>query len=85
MKKIHIVNGIILAFSVILVRYIDVHVYDMHIILNLLVLVGLIVGGMKIAERFPALDYDVSRKTGMVINTIVVLTIFLAFFVLELG
>ncbi|MFC3209571.1 MULTISPECIES: hypothetical protein [Planomicrobium] len=85
MKRIHIVNGIILAFSVILVRYIDVHVYDMHIILNLLVLVGLIVGGMKIAERFPALDYDVSRKTGMIINTIVVLTIFLAFFVLELG
>ncbi|WP_203334120.1 hypothetical protein [Planococcus beigongshangi] len=85
MKRIHIVNGIILAFSVILVRYIDVHVYDMHIILNLLVLVGLIVGGMKVAERFPALDYDVSRKVGMVINTIVVLTIFLAFFILELG
>ncbi|WP_033542700.1 hypothetical protein [Planococcus sp. CAU13] len=84
MKRIHIVNGIILAFSVILVRYIDVHVYDMHIIVNLLVLVGLIVGGMKIAERFPALDYDVSKKVGMVINTIVVLTIFLAFFVLEL-
>lgn len=84
MKRIHIVNGIILAFSVILVRYIDVHVYDMHIILNLLVLFGLIVGGMKVAERFPALDYDVSKKTGMIINTIVVLTIFLAFFVLEL-
>ncbi|OHX53878.1 hypothetical protein BB776_01645 [Planococcus salinarum] len=84
MKKIHIVNGIILAFSVILVRYIDVHVYDMHIIINLLVLVALIVGGMKLAERFPALDDNVSRKTGTIINTIVVLTIFIAFFVLEL-
>lgn len=85
MKRIHIVNGIILAFSVILVRYIDVHVYDMHIIINLLVLVALIMGGMKFAQRFPALDYDVSRKAGMIINTIVVLTIFIAFFVLELG
>jgi len=84
MKKIHIVNGIILAFSVILVRYIDVHVYDMHIIINLLVLVALIVGLMKFVERFQALDDTVSRKTGTIINTIVVLTIFLAFFVLEL-
>lgn len=84
MKRIHIVNGIILAFSVILVRYIDVHVYDMNIVINLLVLVALIVGGMKFAERFPALDYDVSKKTGMIINTLVVITIFLAFFVLEL-
>ncbi|MFD1032250.1 hypothetical protein [Metaplanococcus flavidus] len=84
MKKIHIVNGIILAFSVILVRYIDVHVYDMHIVINLLVLVGLIVGGMKFIERFPALDDSVSKKTGRIINTIVVLTIFIAFFVLEL-
>lgn len=84
MKKIHIVNGIILAFSVILVRYIDVHVYDMHIILNLLVLVALIVGLMKFVERFQALDDTVSRKTGTIINTIVVLTIFIAFFVLEL-
>lgn len=84
MKKIHIVNGIILAFSVILVRYIDVHVYDMHIIINLLVLVALIVGGMKFVERFQALDDTISRKSGTIINTIVVLTIFIAFFVLEL-
>lgn len=84
MKRVHIMNGIILAFSVILVRYIDVHVYDMHIILNLLVLVALIVGLMKFIERFPALDATVSRKTGTIINTVVVITIFLAFFVLEL-
>lgn len=84
MKKIHIVNGIILAFSVILVRYIDVHVYDMHIIINLLVLVALIVGLMKFVERFPALDDTISKKAGRIINTIVVLTIFIAFFVLEL-
>lgn len=84
MKKIHIMNGIILAFSVILVRYIDVHVYDMNIVINLLILVALIVGLMKFTERFPALDATVSRKTGTIINTIVVITIFLAFFVLEL-
>lgn len=84
MKKIHIMNGIILAFSVILVRYIDVHVYDMNIVINLLILVALIVGLMKFVERFPRFDATVSRKTGTIINTIVVLTIFLAFFVLEL-
>ncbi|HSJ36972.1 MAG TPA: hypothetical protein VK945_02015 [Planococcus sp. (in: firmicutes)] len=84
MKKIHIINGIILAFSVILVRYIDVHVYDMHIVINLLVLVALIVGLMKFVERFPAFDDTISRKAGTIINTIVVLTIFIAFFVLEL-
>ena len=84
MKKIHVVNGIILAFSVILVRYIDVHVYDMHIVINLLILVALIYGLLKFVERFQALDDNDSRKTGSIINTIVVLTIFIAFFVLEL-
>lgn len=84
MKRIHLVNGMILAFSVILIRYIDVHVYEMNLVINLLVLVVLIVGLMKVAERFPALDEPVGKRTGLITNTVVVITIFLAFFVLKL-
>lgn len=84
MKRKNLVNGIILAFTVILVRFIDVHVYDMHLIVNLILIVGLIAGLMKIVDRFPALEEPVGKRTALFTNTTVVITIFLAFFILEL-
>ncbi len=84
MKRKNLVNGMILAFSVILIRFIDVRVYDMPLILTLVLLMVLIYGGIRLVERFPALDEPVSKKVSYITNTLVIVTIFLAFFVLGL-
>jgi len=84
MKRKNLVNGMILAFSVIFIRFIDVRVYDMPLILTLVLLMVLIYGGIRLVERFPALDEPVSKRTSLITNTLVIVTIFLAFFVLGL-
>ncbi|MFP3323061.1 hypothetical protein R0K05_08125 [Planococcus sp. SIMBA_160] len=84
MKRKNLVNGMILAFSVIFIRFIDVRVYDMPLLLTLALLMVLIYGGIRLVERFPALDEPVSKRTSLITNTLVIVTIFLAFFVLGL-
>lgn len=84
MKLKNLVNGIILAFSVVLIRFIDVRVYDMNIIVTLLLLVALIYGAMRIVERFPSLDQSVSKRTSFTVNTLVIISIFLVFFIFKL-
>ena len=84
MKRKNLVNGMILAFSVIFIRFIDVCVYDMPLLLTLALLMVLIYGGIRLVERFPALDEPVSKRTSLITNTLVIVTIFLAFFVLGL-
>ena len=84
MKRKNLVNGMVLAFSVIFVRYLDVHVFNMNLVLNLLLLVGLIFGLMKLVDRVPALEEPVGKQTAVITNTLVVVTIFLAFFALDL-
>ncbi|ANU16113.1 hypothetical protein [Planococcus maritimus] len=84
MKRKNLVNGMILAFSVIFIRFIDVRVYDMPLVVTLVLLMVLIYGGIRLVERFPALDEPVSKRTSLITNTLVIVTIFLAFFVLGL-
>jgi len=84
MKRKNLVNGIVLAFSVIFIRFLDVHVYDMNLILTLLLIVVLIAGLMKIVDRFPSLDQPVGKRAAMLTNVTVVIAIFLSFFMLDL-
>lgn len=84
MKRKNLVNGIILAFSVVLIRFIDVRIYDMNIIVTLLLLVALIYGAMRIVERFPSLDQPVSKRMSFTVNTLVIISIFLMFFIFKL-
>ncbi len=84
MKRKNLVNGIILAFSVVLIRFIDVRIYDMNLVVTLLILVGLIYGAMRIVDRFPALDEPVTKRASYAVNTLVIISIFLAFFVFKL-
>ncbi|ALS79824.1 hypothetical protein ACQKDD_02925 [Planococcus kocurii] len=84
MKQKNLVNGIILAFSVVLIRFIDVQIYDMNLVVTLLILVALIYGAMRFVERFPSLDQPVSKRAAFTVNTLVIVAIFLAFFIFKL-
>lgn len=79
-----LLNGIILAFSVIFVRFIDVRLYNLPLILVIGLIIVLIVGLMKLAARFFSLEEPVSKSTAIAVNFAVVLALTLSFFVLEL-
>ena len=84
MKRKNLVNGMILALSVVLIRFIDVRIYDMNLVATLLILAALIYGAMRIVERFPSLEEPVSKQTSFTVNTLVILFIFLVFFIFKL-
>lgn len=84
MKRKNLVNGMILALSVVLIRFIDVRIYDMNLVVTLLILGALICGAMRIVERFPSLEEPVSKQTSFTVNTLVILFIFLVFFIFKL-
>lgn len=84
MKRKNLANGIVLAFSVIFIRFLDVHVYDMNLLFTLLLIVILIAGLMKLVDRLPSLDKPVGKQAAMITNITVVLVIFLSFFALGL-
>ncbi|MBD8015285.1 hypothetical protein [Planococcus wigleyi] len=84
MKRKNLVNGMILALSVVLIRFIDIRIYDMNLVVTLLILGALIYGAMRIVERFPSLEEPVSKQTSFTVNTLVILFIFLVFFIFKL-
>lgn len=84
MKRKNLVNGMVLAFSVVFIRFLDVRVYDMNLIVTLVLLAGLIFGLMQLVDKFPSLEKPVERRTAAITNVLVVAIIFLAFFALEL-
>lgn len=79
-----LLNGIILAFSVIFVRFIDVRLYNLPLILVIGLIIVLIVGLTKLAARFFSSEEPVSKSTAIAVNFAVVLALTLSFFVLEL-
>ncbi|TWT24703.1 hypothetical protein [Planomicrobium sp. CPCC 101110] len=84
MTKQKLLNGIILAFSVIFVRFIDVRIYNMHVVLVILLIVALTAGLSKLAARLPSLEEPVARRSAIAINFAVLLALVLSFFALEL-
>ncbi len=83
MTKRKLMNGIILAFSVIFARFIDVQVYDMHPVLMILLIILLIVGLNKFVSRSSSLEETVSKRASLLINSAVALALLVSFFVLE--
>ncbi|PSL40483.1 hypothetical protein B0H99_105261 [Planomicrobium soli] len=84
MTKKKVLNGIILAFSVIFVRFIDVRIYNMHTVLVIGLIVGLIAALSKLASRFSSLEEPISKRAALAVNFVVILALTLSFFALEL-
>lgn len=83
MTKRKLMNGIILAFSVIFVRFIDVRVFDMHPVFMVLLIILMIAGLAKLVSRSPSMEENVSKSTSTLVNTAVILVLVLSFFILE--
>jgi len=76
--------GMIMAGTLIIVRFIDLHVYNMSTFVAILFLIAIMVSSYKIVDRIAWLDREISRNTYYLINVVVVSLLILAFYSLEL-
>lgn len=76
--------GMIMAGTLIIVRFIDLHVYNMSTFVAVLCLIAIMVTSYKIVDRIEWLNREISRNTYYLINVVVVSLLILAFYSLEL-
>ena len=76
--------GMIMAGTLIIVRFIDLHVYNMPTFVAILFLIAIMVSSYKIVDRIAWLDREISRNTYYLINVVFVSLLILPFYSLEL-
>ena len=83
MELKRVAYGVIMAASLIFVRYIDIHVYDMHTVASVIVLMLIMVVSYKLVDRSSFFDRQLSRNTYYVLNTLIITLLIIAFYAIE--
>ncbi len=83
MELKRVAYGVIMAATLIFVRFIDIHVYNMSTFLSIIVLILIMVVSYKLVDRSPFFDRQITRNTYYVLNTLIISLLILAFYVIE--
>ena len=75
--------GVIMALTLIFVRFIDIHVYNMPIFLSIIILILIMVVSYKLVDRSPLFDRQISRNTYYVMNTLIITLLVLALYAID--
>lgn len=71
--------GVAMAIAIILVHFIDVHVYNMPPIFALLLAIVITFLGIKFINKSEKMDRNISRMNYNLLNVAVVLVLFIAY------
>jgi len=83
MELKRVAYGVIMAATLIFVRFIDHKVYDMPILVSVLVVIGIMVLSYKLVDRVAFFDREISRNTYYLLNTVIISLLILTFYVIE--
>ncbi|TQR21540.1 hypothetical protein [Psychrobacillus vulpis] len=72
--------GVSMAIAIILVHFIDVHVYSMHPIFTLLLAIFITYLGIMFVNRNEKFNQKISRTKYNLLNALVVFVLFIAYF-----
>lgn len=72
--------GIAMAIAIIIVHFVDVHVYPMPPILALVIAIIITYLGVKFINKSDRFDKNISRSKYNLINALVVFVLFIAYF-----
>lgn len=76
--------GVIMAGTLILVRYFDLYIYDMPTLVAVIVLIGMMIISYKLVDKSTFFDRKISKNTYYLIIVVIVSLLILAFYSLEL-
>jgi hypothetical protein len=84
MQLKRVAYGLIMAGTLILVRFIDLHLYNMSTFVATLFLIAIMVISYKLVDRIEWLNREITKNTYYLINVVIVSLLILAFYSLEL-
>lgn len=84
MELKRVAYGFIMAGTLILVRYLDLYIYDMPTLVTISVLIAMMVISYKLVDKSTFFDRKISRNAYYFINIVIVTLLILAFYSLEL-
>lgn len=83
MELKRVAYGVIMAATLIFVRFIDHKIYDMPIFVSVLVVIGIMVLSYKLVDQFAFFDRKISRNTYYLLNTVIISLLILTFYIIE--
>lgn len=83
MELKRVAYGVIMAASLIFVRFIDHKIYDMSIIVSVIILIGVMVLSYKLVDRSAFFDRQISRNTYYLMNTLIISLLILTLYIIE--
>ncbi|MFX3674991.1 MAG: hypothetical protein ACE3JQ_11165 [Paenisporosarcina sp.] len=84
MELKRVAYGIIMAGTLILVRYIDLYIYNMPTLLAIIGLIGMMLISYKLVDRSEFFKHQISKNVYYLMNVVIVFLLFLAYYSLEL-
>ena len=83
MELKRVAYGVIMAASLIFVRYIDIYVYDMHTVASVIVLMLIMIVSYKLVDRSSFFQRQLTRNTYYVLNALIITLLIIAFYAIE--
>ena len=83
MELKRVAYGVIMAASLLLVRFNDIYLYDMHTVVSVIFLMVIMVVSYKVVDRATFFDRQISRNTYYVMNTLIISLLIVAFYAIE--
>ena len=83
MELKRVAYGVIMAASLIFVRFIDIYVYDMHTVVSVIFLMVIMFVSYKVVDRSTFFDRQISRNTYYVMNAFIIAFLIIAFYAIE--
>ena len=84
MELKRVAYGVIMAGTLILIRYIDLHVYDMSTLVAIILIAAIMFFSYKVVDRSEFFKKQISRNMYYFLNVVIITLLFLAFYSLEL-
>lgn len=83
MELTRVAYGVIMAASLIFVRFIDHKIYDIPIFVSVIILIGIMVLSYKLVDRSTFFDRQISRNTYYLMNTLIISLLILTLYIIE--
>lgn len=83
MELKRVAYGVIMAATLIFVRFIDIYVYDMSTFASMIIIILIMVVSYKVVDRSTFFDRQISRNTYYVMNTLIIALLILVYYAIE--
>ncbi len=83
MELKRVAYGVIMAATLIFVRFLDRFIFEMSTIVSMIVLIAIMIVSYKMVDHSAIFNRQISRNTYYLLNTLIITLLILAFYAIE--